>query len=40
MRPISLVWARIIEGEKPVFPVLFGGTAAFASAISEAAKHL
>jgi len=40
MRPISLVWARIIESEKPVFTVLFGGAAAFASAISEAAKHL
>src|SRR5215469_109012 len=40
LRPISLVWARIVESEKPVFTVLFGGAAAFASAISEAAKHL
>jgi hypothetical protein len=40
MRPVSLVWARIIESEKPVFTVIFGGTAAFASAINEAAKHL
>jgi hypothetical protein len=40
MRPLSLVWARIIESEKPVFTVIFGGAAAFATAISEAAKHL
>jgi hypothetical protein len=40
MRPISLVWARIIESDKPVFTVIFGGVAAFASAIGEAAKHL
>jgi hypothetical protein len=40
MRPISLVWARIVESEKPVFTVIFGGAAAFATAISEAAKHL
>jgi hypothetical protein len=40
MRPVSLVWARIVESEKPVFTVIFGGTAAFATAITEAAKHL
>src|SRR5262249_28726296 len=40
MRPINLVWARIIESDKPVFTVIFGGAAAFATAISEAAKHL
>jgi hypothetical protein len=40
MRPVSLVWARIVESEKPVFTVIFGGAAAFATAISEAAKHL
>ena len=40
MRPVSLVWARIIESEKPVFTVMFGGAAAFATAIGEAAKHL
>jgi hypothetical protein len=40
MRPVSFVWARVIESEKPVFTVIFGGAAAFASAISEAAKHL
>ena len=35
-----VVWARIVESDKPVFTVIFGGTAAFATAISEAAKHL
>jgi hypothetical protein len=40
MHPVSLVWARIIESEKPVFTLTFGGVAAFATAISEAAKHL
>jgi hypothetical protein len=40
MRPISLVWARIVESEKPVFTLIFGGAAAFATAISEMAKHL
>jgi hypothetical protein len=40
MRPISLVWARIIESEKPVFTVIFGAVAAVASAINETAKHL
>ena len=40
MRPVNLVWRRIVESEKPVFTVIFGGAAAFATAISEAAKHL
>jgi hypothetical protein len=40
MHPISLVWARIVESDKPVFTVMFGGAAAFATAITEAAKHL
>jgi len=40
MRPVSLVWARIVESEKPVFTVIFSGVAAFATAITEVAKHL
>jgi len=39
MRPINLVWARIIESDKPVFTVIFGGAAAFATVIGEVAKH-
>jgi hypothetical protein len=40
MRPVSLVWARIVESEKPVFTVMFGGAAAIATALSEVAKRL
>jgi hypothetical protein len=40
MRPTSLVWARIVESDKPVFTVIFGGAGALASALSEVAKHL
>jgi hypothetical protein len=40
MRPVNLVWRRIIESDKPVFTLTFGGAAAFATALSEAAKHL
>jgi hypothetical protein len=40
MRPIDLIWRRIVESEKPVFTLTFGGVAAFASAISEVTKHL
>jgi hypothetical protein len=39
-RPIMTLWARIIESDKPVFTLIFGGSAAFAKAISEVAKHL
>jgi hypothetical protein len=37
---ISLVWRRIVESDKPVFTLSFGGTAVFAKGISEVAKHL
>jgi len=40
MRPVSLVWARIVESDKQIFTLIFGGAAAFAKVISEAAKHL
>jgi hypothetical protein len=40
MRPVNLVWRRIVESEKPVFTLIFGGAAAVATAISEAVKHL
>jgi hypothetical protein len=40
MRPLNLVWRRIVETDKPVFTLTFGGAAAFATVISEAAKHL
>jgi hypothetical protein len=40
MRPISLVWARVVESEKPVFTLIFGFAGALAKLISEAAKRL
>jgi hypothetical protein len=40
MQPVNFVWRRIVESEKPVFTVIFRGAAAFATVISEAAKHL
>jgi hypothetical protein len=40
MRPVNLVWRRIIESDKPVFKLVFGGAAMFGTAISEAVKHL
>jgi len=39
MRPVNLVSRRIIESDKPVFTLTFGGAAAFASALTEAAKQ-
>jgi hypothetical protein len=39
MRPINFVWRRILESDKPIFTIIFGGAAAFASAIREATKH-
>jgi hypothetical protein len=29
MRPVNLVWRRIVESDKPVFTLTFGGAAAF-----------
>jgi hypothetical protein len=40
MRPVSLVWERIIESDRPIFTLIFGGAAAFATAASEVARHL
>ena len=40
MRPVSLVWARVVESEKPVFTLIFGFVGAFATLIIEAAKRL
>jgi hypothetical protein len=40
VRPVSVIWARLIESEKPVFTLLFGGAAVLATAILEVMKHL
>jgi hypothetical protein len=39
-RPISLIWLRIVESDKPVFTLVFGGVASIATAVSQLAKHL
>jgi hypothetical protein len=38
--PLTTLWARIIESDKPVFTLLFGGTAAIAKTAQELAKLL
>jgi hypothetical protein len=37
-RPIMTIWARVVESDKPVFTLVFGGTAALAKAIQEIVK--
>jgi hypothetical protein len=37
-RPIMTLWARVIESDKPVFTLVFGGAAALAKAIQEIVK--
>jgi hypothetical protein len=37
---IMTLWVRVIESDKPVFTLVFGGTAALAKAIQEIAKIL
>jgi hypothetical protein len=39
-KPVSLLWVRIVESEKPVFTLLFGGVSALATGIIELGKHL
>jgi hypothetical protein len=39
-RPLLTLWARIVESDKPVFTLMFGGAAAFAQAIQQIAKNL
>jgi hypothetical protein len=34
-RPIMTLWARVIESDKPVFTMLFGGIAAIARVIQQ-----
>jgi hypothetical protein len=38
--PIAALWARIVESDKPVFTLLFGGTAAVAKTIEEIIHNL
>jgi hypothetical protein len=36
--PIMTLWLRIIESDRPVFKLLFGGTAALAKAIQKISR--
>ena len=38
-KPTSVFWARLVESDKPVFTLLFGGAAAAAKLVTEAVKH-
>jgi hypothetical protein len=40
MKPLLLIWARIVESEKPVFTLIGGGISSLAVAAKELAKHL
>jgi hypothetical protein len=40
MKPLLLIWARIVESDKPVFTLLGGGVSSLAVAASEVVKHL
>jgi hypothetical protein len=39
MKPTLLIWARIVESDKPVFTLIFGGGAVVARVVGEIAKH-
>jgi hypothetical protein len=40
MRPLSLIWRRIVESDKPIFTLIFGGISSGAVIVNELAKHL
>ena len=40
IRPTSLLWARLIGSERPIFTLIFGGSSALATAVIEVAKHV
>jgi hypothetical protein len=40
MNPLSLLWRRVVESDKPIFTLVFGGIGGFATAINELMKHL
>jgi hypothetical protein len=38
MRPLSLIWLRIVESDKPIFTMMFGGVSVAVTAINEIAN--
>ena len=39
-QPLSLIWRRIVESDKPIFTLLFGGISSGAVVVNELGKHL
>jgi hypothetical protein len=39
-RPLSLVWLRIVQSDKPVFAIVFGGISGGITLMSQIAQHL
>jgi hypothetical protein len=40
MRPLSLVWLRIVESEKPIFTLILGGIAASITIVTQVMRHI
>jgi hypothetical protein len=40
IRPISLLWLRVVQSNKPVFTLVLGGIGTLATTFNEALKHL
>lgn len=40
MDPLSLLWRRVVESDRPIFTLVFGGIAGFATAVNELMKHV
>ncbi len=39
INPMSLLWRRIVESDKPVFTLVFGGIGGFTSLLREALQR-
>jgi hypothetical protein len=40
MRPVNLIWRRIIESEKPILSLVFGGLGGCITAINQIVQQL
>jgi hypothetical protein len=40
MQPISLVWRRVVESEKPIFTMIFGGISGIGAIVDTLVAHL
>jgi hypothetical protein len=39
MHPLSLIWLRIVQSDKPIFTMILGGMSGAVTAINEIGKH-